>query len=416
MKIAILVFPGSNCERETMLAVQRAGMISVEVLWNAPTENWDDFQGFILVGGFSYEDRGRAGVVAAHLPILEALKVQSQLGKPILGICNGAQILVESGLVPGAPFPSIALTDNKRIQQGQVIGTGFYNAWVHIKPFSQNQPTAFTRCFDKDFILTLPTAHAEGRFLLPDSVLAYIENGALPTLQYCDTKGHVGNEFPTNPNGSTHNIAALCNQAGNVMAIMPHPERTPNGDCLFQSMREYIESGSKMTKPVAISQPVQVSPALAHYIKKPGVVEQFVALVITDNQAFTIEKTFQNMGIPIQLTRRVQWEISCESPEILSQIMESGVLYNDKKERLVTPTASMRKKSFLVRPKENLQGLHKAQVLKKHFAIEGPLHIERSILWQIETEPELLSDATERVIQSSILWNPISEVCQYYEL
>ena len=101
MKIAIVQFPGSNCERETMLAVQRAGMTPVEFLWNEPREKLREMAGFILIGGFSYEDRSRAGVIAALDPVMQEIKTQSALGKPILGICNGAQILVETGLVPG---------------------------------------------------------------------------------------------------------------------------------------------------------------------------------------------------------------------------------------------------------------------------------------------------------------------------
>src|SRR5476649_999628 len=99
MRIAIMQFPGSNCERETALAVERAGMQPKEFLWNSPPEKLADFNGFIIVGGFSYEDRSRAGIIAALDPIMQAIKQQSQLGKPVLGICNGAQILVEAGLV-----------------------------------------------------------------------------------------------------------------------------------------------------------------------------------------------------------------------------------------------------------------------------------------------------------------------------
>src|SRR5579862_3139404 len=101
MRIAIIQFPGSNCERETILAVKRAGMQPSEFLWNDSKAKLMDFAGFIIVGGFSYEDRIRAGKIAALDPLIEALHDQSALGKPILGICNGAQILVEAGLVPG---------------------------------------------------------------------------------------------------------------------------------------------------------------------------------------------------------------------------------------------------------------------------------------------------------------------------
>ena len=99
--IAIIQFPGSNTERETFMACERVGLNPVEFLWNNPIEQLSNFDGYIIVGGFSYEDRSRAGVIASLDPIIKQLKIESKSAKPILGICNGAQILVESGLVPG---------------------------------------------------------------------------------------------------------------------------------------------------------------------------------------------------------------------------------------------------------------------------------------------------------------------------
>ena len=125
--VAIIQFPGSNTERETFMACHRVGLNPFEFLWNQPVDKLSDFDGYIIVGGFSYEDRSRAGVIAALDPILDQIKIESELGKPVLGICNGAQILVESGLVPGLNKNKIglALTDNKRIREGQVVGVGY---------------------------------------------------------------------------------------------------------------------------------------------------------------------------------------------------------------------------------------------------------------------------------------------------
>ena len=116
-KIGIVQFPGSNTERETFMACRRAGMEPIEVLWNCSNDILGTMDGYIIVGGFSYEDRSRAGVIAALDPIMQQIEIESNKGKPILGICNGAQILVESGLVPGLKnnVSGIALTDNKRI-------------------------------------------------------------------------------------------------------------------------------------------------------------------------------------------------------------------------------------------------------------------------------------------------------------
>src|SRR5580698_8373343 len=169
MQIAIVQFPGSNCERETMLAVKRAGMEPVEFLWNESREKLRDMAGYIIVGGFSYEDRSRAGIIAALDPVMQEIAEQSAKGKPVLGICNGAQILVETGLVPGLENNRLgmALSENKRIVDGKILGTGFYNSWIHMCSRAHDRNNAFTRYISKESILTVPIAHAEGRFVMP---------------------------------------------------------------------------------------------------------------------------------------------------------------------------------------------------------------------------------------------------------
>ena len=127
-KIGIIQFPGSNTERETSMACTRVGLTPVDFLWNDRPNICPKLDGYIIVGGFSYEDRSRAGIIAALEPIMKQLKIECKAGKPILGICNGAQILVESGMVPGLKGNqcSIALADNKRIKNGKVVGVGYY--------------------------------------------------------------------------------------------------------------------------------------------------------------------------------------------------------------------------------------------------------------------------------------------------
>ena len=119
LKIAIIQFPGSNTERETFMACRRVGLNPIEFLWNELAEKLSDFDGYVIVGGFAYEDRSRAGVIAALDPIINQVKIEAAAGKPVLGICNGAQILVESGLVPGLDGHrvGVALTDNKRVKR-----------------------------------------------------------------------------------------------------------------------------------------------------------------------------------------------------------------------------------------------------------------------------------------------------------
>ena len=127
--LAIIQFPGSNTERETFMACERTGIKAKEFLWNTPPRQLSKFSGYIIIGGFSYEDRSRAGIIAALDPIMNQVKTEASKGKPVLGICNGAQILVESGLVPGSNDNTtcVSLTDNKRIKGGRVVGIGYYN-------------------------------------------------------------------------------------------------------------------------------------------------------------------------------------------------------------------------------------------------------------------------------------------------
>ena len=145
--VAIVQFPGSNTERETFMACERVGLNPVEFLWNENHDTLKCFAGFIIVGGFSYEDRSRSGVIASLDPIVDLIKIESEKGKPVLGICNGAQILVESGMVPGTSKYSLSssLTNNKRVVGGKVLGTGYYNAWAYLSCTSKPSKSVFTR-------------------------------------------------------------------------------------------------------------------------------------------------------------------------------------------------------------------------------------------------------------------------------
>lgn len=411
MKIAIIQFPGSNCERETMLAVKRAGMEPEEFLWNETEKNLNDFAGFIIVGGFSYEDRSRAGAIAALDPVIQQLKIQNEQGKPILGICNGAQILVETGLVPGVENNKVvmALTDNKRIQQGKVLGTGYYNAWVHMRVSDRFQYNAFTRFLTPFQVLQVPVAHGEGRFVIPPALLAEMEENGLHVFQYCDEQGQILNEFPVNPNGSMYNIAAVSNKTGNIMAMMPHPERTPQGDAIFNSMRDYIAKGYKQ----------KVAP-LSYYprpyeIKKyqPLASQLIVELIITDNQAVSVENALNRQAIPVKMKRFVHWEIVCNSQETFEKIKKSGVLFNDRKEVIAALTAKAspsKTGSFLIRAKEDIIGQQKLQILTDQYNIGGIQKISHGILWQLNTSEEFI----DPIIHSHILFNPYAHDCYHY--
>lgn len=410
MRIAVIQFPGANCERETCLALIRAGMTPHEFLWNEPRERLDEFQGYVIVGGFSYEDRGRAGVIAALDPLMQVLKAQSHAGKPILGICNGAQILVESGLVPGLENDQcgMALTDNKRMQQGQLVGTGYYNAWIHMRLSDNYQLNAFTRHLTSKNILQLPIAHAEGRFVIPPALLIEMENNGQLLFQYCDATGQIIDEFPINPNGSIKNIAAVSNKAGNVLAMMPHPERTIDCDAIFLSMKDYIESGY-VQKVLPLYYQPRVDRPLEYHLPQPAL-ELIVELLIIDQHAISVENALHHANIPTSIRRFIHWEIECDSEETFEKIKKSGVLYNNRKEKIVNPQGikSQGCKTFLVRHKENLQGLEKLQMLTHHFNLPGIKSIKQGILWQLPSD-----DLKEDIIHSNILWNPYAH--DYYD-
>ncbi|MDP1603344.1 MAG: phosphoribosylformylglycinamidine synthase I [Legionella sp.] len=415
IRIGLIQFPGSNCERETILAIKRAGMEAVEFLWNEPLNKLANLDGYVMVGGFSYEDRSRAGIIAALDPVMDEIKKQSATGKPVLGICNGAQILLEAGMLPGLENHrvSMALTENKRILNEKIVGVGFYNAWVNIRLTQNHQHNAFTHGLKTDDIIHLPIAHAEGRFVMPESLLDELEKQGLNLFLYCDENGNVINDFPTNPNGSIANIAAISNKAGNVLAMMPHPERTPNGDVIFKSMREYIAHKSQKTAPTPqLLAPFTKPPC---FVSKQGSHQCLIKLIITDNHALTVQKTLQKLGFPVTVNRFVHWEIN-GSDEDLARIKKSGVLYSERKEREINLSELTHKSAlaYLVRPKDNIMGQKTLQTLEKHFSIKHLNTIQYSVLWQFVSEDADINELITKILQTNIIGNPYAHECYEY--
>lgn len=211
MKVGIVLFPGMNCEEESARALATVDVEAEIVRANEGADRLRAFAGYLLPGGFSYEDRIRAGVVAAHHPAMETVAREAEAGKPVLGICNGAQILLETGLVPGLDSGEVqmalALNDS-----GQRVG--YYCDWRWVTGDLFDEP------------VPLPFAHAEGRFVSRDeNVKREILARGLVAGRYCEPDGTVVGRWPVNPNGAWESAAALRNAAGNVIAIMPHPER-----------------------------------------------------------------------------------------------------------------------------------------------------------------------------------------------
>jgi phosphoribosylformylglycinamidine synthase len=195
MKVGIIRFPGSNCDRDVFHALELAGAEPDYVWWNK--RDLSDFEAIVIPGGFSYGDYLRAGAIAAITPVINGIKDCVKEGKPVLGICNGAQILAEVGLVPGV------FTENQNAK--------FICQWTELKVFSNRTP--FTSMYKNNEIIKMPIAHAEGRY--------YTDN--LKTLREND---QIVLSFESeNPNGSMEAITGVCNEEGLVCAVMPHPER-----------------------------------------------------------------------------------------------------------------------------------------------------------------------------------------------
>jgi phosphoribosylformylglycinamidine synthase len=213
--VAVVVFPGTNSEDETLRALLAVGLGGELVHWSQP-ERLLRFHAFVLPGGFAYEDRIRAGAVAAHDSVMDPIIAAAQSGKFVLGICNGAQVLAEAGLVPGTgrlrrPTAAFAPNASRRFQ----------SVHVHVKLAVAPERVPILGGIEAGAVISGWASHGDGRLAAPPHELARIERDGHLAFVYCDRDG---NEVPA-PNGSALNCAALVNREGNVLAIMPHPER-----------------------------------------------------------------------------------------------------------------------------------------------------------------------------------------------
>lgn len=211
MKVGIIRFPGSNCDRDVFHVLELVGAKPEYVWWN--TRDLSDYEAIVIPGGFSYGDYLRAGAIAAITPIVDGIKDCVSEGKPVLGICNGAQILAEVGLVPGV------FTENENAK--------FICEWTDLKVESVKTP--FTRLYKKNEIIKMPIAHAEGRY--------YTEN-----IQELRDNDQIVLSFESeNPNGSMEAITGVCDEEGLVCAVMPHPERASESILGSDDGRKFFE-------------------------------------------------------------------------------------------------------------------------------------------------------------------------------
>ena len=222
-RVAVLQIPGVNCEYETVRVLDAVGLEASIVRFNEPSSSLASYDAFVLPGGFAYQDRIRAGAVAAKLPAVERIAQESESGKPVLGICNGAQVLVETGLVPALHKGAVelALAPNRAPRR-----QGYLCRWVRVRAGEGPGAALWTSALQGDRMAPLPMAHGEGRFETADpAVRARIEQKGLALFRYVDADGKLATQYPDDPNGAMLQAAGITNARGNVLALMPHPER-----------------------------------------------------------------------------------------------------------------------------------------------------------------------------------------------
>ena len=228
MKSSVVVFPGSNCDRDVAVSLERVTGHKPTMVWHGDA-HVPECDLIVLPGGFSYGDYLRSGAMAAHSPIMADVVAKARDGVAVLGICNGFQVLTESGLLPGVLMRNASLKFICR------------DIWLRV----ERADTIFTRGYGEGDVIRIPVAHHDGNYFADDDTHARLEDEGRIVLRYCDASG--GLEGNANPNGSRANIAGLLSENGRVMGLMPHPERLADlalGGCdgapIFRSLLDSI--------------------------------------------------------------------------------------------------------------------------------------------------------------------------------
>ena len=230
IRIAVIDFPGSNCDLDTIHVLNSVISVKADLVWHNYFKE-SNYDGVILPGGFAFGDYLRAGIIAAHSPAIDEARIMLKDGRPVIGICNGFQILTEAQFLPGA------LLQNDSLK--------FVCKWVNLRV--ENNKTALSNKMDLGDILNIPIAHAEGRYYTDN--LKELEENNQVVFRYSNEEGKLTSE--ANPNGSMANIAGVCNIEQNCIGLMPHPERasesilspkgTIHGTLFFNSMIDFIK-------------------------------------------------------------------------------------------------------------------------------------------------------------------------------
>ena len=229
MKAAVIVFPGSNCDRDCKTAIERSTGAHVDMVWHGETALPAGLDLIVLPGGFAYGDYLRTGAIAKFAPIMQSVKQFAASGGLVLGICNGFQILAEAGLLPGALMRN--------------AGLHYVCKQVHLRTETENSP--FTRGLAKGEVLKMPVGHMEGNYFCDTDILAELNRQDRIAFRYATPAGEI--TAAANPNGSLENIAGILSEGRNVLGMMPHPDRSSepllgsaDGLKLFKSMAESL--------------------------------------------------------------------------------------------------------------------------------------------------------------------------------
>ncbi len=391
---AVIRFPGSNCEFETAGALKKAGIEPFIYNWNqADRLALNRADAYVLPGGFSFQDRVRAGVIASRERMMDVIFEEAAYGKPVLGICNGAQILLESGLVPGWKPGAVQAALASNLVTGR---SGYLSRWVFLRK-TPGSSCPWLSAMD-DSPIPVPIAHAEGRFMFRSDDSGRVSDHL--GLVYSTVEGEAPTGWPDNPNGSHMNAAGLTNAGGNVLAMMPHPERAMDlwqvppglpGEVGRGQKGSHCEGTGGETRPRSC------------YLQGPGgssggdkmsVISIAVRLKAPDPEAVTALNAINGMGLqlpPAKLARYDIWEFSLETggEETLREIVGHFTdIVNPNKhlwslaepgKNLPWQDDSMNWTGVLVSDREDNRGNNWASILKRRgFPVEA---VHRRTLW-----------------------------------
>ncbi|MBI5421509.1 phosphoribosylformylglycinamidine synthase subunit PurQ [Candidatus Peregrinibacteria bacterium] len=426
IRFAVLFFPGSKPESETVRAFSRSGMEAEQFPWNDPLlleeGRLEDFDGYCLVGKWNGERGDRLGAIAARDPVMETIKKEASKGKVVLGIGRGAEILAESGLIPGYDSLELAcaVVWTGMPQEGRGAEAGIRDRGIHLKSIAPKNRSAFNSVAG---LLELPFGHGEGQFVFgnPATLKALRGNGQI-LFQYCDERGKAKASAPLLPGGSNEAIAALCNPAGNVMAIISHPGRDPlgGGDAIFASIREWI--GGKVKVAHNRLGKLQIPEDIRPF--EPADLEFLVRPKKPDPLERSMEAVLGKAGFKVALTRYDYWSVKLflgmDPKGMALQILRSGVIadvgsqwvttrigkevYSYSPEKGLQPIEMSPERWLVVRERFDSVGEWKAEEVRKQVRKEVE-SVGYGVLWDVEKADE---KALYGIIRTKILYNPNS--------